>query len=304
MSGETLAEIFLVASRLIWYGGIVSVLGACALRVVLASTDGPARAAAERTAAATGLAGAAILVVGTFARLFAQAYDSFGIEEPLTADLVWIVATDLPPWSTGWQLQLVTAVAALAVFVRARSRRPPWRIATVVAAAIAATAPLTGHAVAQSEGPLLPVAVQAAHVLGAGAWIGGLFVLALPHLRRRAQGNPSGSAVATAVEAFSPLALTSAGLLALSGAATLFLYLEAISDLWTTTYGRTLLAKLAFVAAVAAAGFVNWRVIRPRLLAGGSPAPLRRSATIELALAAVVLVLTAVLVGLPQPGEH
>lgn len=302
MSGDVLADVLLVASRLVWYAGIVGVIGACAFRLLRSRLQGPHLPDADGTTAAAGVIAAAVLLAGVLARLYAQAYVSFGLEEPLTPSLLWLVASDLPPWSTGWQLQLAASVAALGAFLWRRGGRPAWGAACVAAAAIAASAPLTGHAVAQPDWTMLPIAMQAGHVLGAGTWIGGLFVLTLVALRTRGERDAA-SAAPRLVEAFSPVALAAAGLLVLTGLTTVVLYLTAPADLWTTGYGRTLLLKLALFAAVAAAGFANWRILRPRLLAGGGIGPLRRSARVELALAAIVLLVTAVLVGLPQPGE-
>jgi putative copper export protein len=52
---------------------------------------------------------------------------------------------------------------------------------------------------------------------------------------------------------------------------------------------------------VAALGAWNWRRVRPRLGSEDSVAEIRRSSAMELAVAAVVLAVTAVLVNLPAP---
>ncbi|HSH46764.1 MAG TPA: CopD family protein, partial [Longimicrobiales bacterium] len=110
-------------------------------------------------------------------------------------------------------------------------------------------------------------------------------------------------AVAALVNAFSPIALVFAGLVVLTGALSAWLHLGTPSALWTSGYGRVLLAKLGAVGLVAAAGAYNWRRARPRL--GDVPAARRltRSATLELAIGALVLVITAVLVATPPPGD-
>ena len=300
MSSDALADALLVGSRLLWYAGLVGVIGACAFRLLLARAAAFG-ASGERTAGAIGLIAAAVLLAGALARLYAQAYVSFGIEEPLTPGLLWLVATDLPPWSTGWQLQLgAGAFAAAALGLVRAGGRAAWGAAYVASLAVAATAPLTGHAVSQADRPLLPVALQAGHVLGAGAWIGGLFAVSVAALRR--SGGPA--PVAALVHAFSPLAIAAVVLLALTGLGTVVLYLTAPSDLWATGYGRTLFLKILLFAAVATMGLVNWRVVRPRLAGRDGVDLLRRTAGIELALAGFVLLVTAVLVGLPRPGEE
>jgi copper transport protein len=305
MSADAFAELLLIASRLLWYVGILGVIGAGAFRLFIlpaVSLDAPFL---DRATATAGLAGAAILLAGVLARLYAQAYVSFALEEPLTAELIWIVATDLPPWSTGWVAQFAAAVFSLAAFGAARTgSRAAWALASVAALAVAGSAPLTGHAVAQADWYAVPIALQAAHVLAAGAWIGGLFVMIAAGVSVLARHPSPGTApVAALVNAFSPFALGGAALLALTGVVTTILYLHAVSDLWTTTYGLTLLLKVAVVAAVAGAGFVNWQHVRPRLSDPAAANLLRRTATLELLLALAVLAITSVLVGLPQPAE-
>jgi len=302
MAGDAFAQLLLAASRLLWYAGIIGVIGACSLRVLVRRVTAAAPLSPETSLRALGLAAGAVLLAGTLARLYAQAYVSFGLEAPLTLPLLWIVATDLPPWSTGWLAQLAAAVFAVAALALAPRVRSAWGAASIGAAAVAASAPLTGHAVAQADWPVLPVVLQAGHVLGAGMWIGALFAMAMTALRRGPNAG-DGAGVAGLVQAFSPLALAAAAVLTLTGLATLLIYLTAVSDLWSTAYGRTLSLKLLLFAAVAAMGFVNWRLVRPRLAAGSGAGLLRRSAGVELALAAAVLAATAVLVGLPQPGE-
>jgi putative copper export protein len=304
MPGETFADVLLIASRLLWYGGCLGVIGAAAFRILILPAAGLTAPSLDRATATAGVAGAAILVAGVLARLYAQAYVSFGLDEPLTPELIWIVATDLPPWSTGWMVQFAAAVASLAAFGMARAGiRAGWALAALAALAVAGSAPFTGHAVSQDDWYALPIALQAAHVLGAGVWIGGLLVMiaaGVPVLARYPAADPS--PVAALVNAFSPFALGGAALLALTGVVTTILYLHTVSDLWTTRYGVTLLLKVAMVAAVAGAGYVNWQHVRPRLSTPGSGDVLRQTATIELLLALAVLAITAVLVGLPQPG--
>lgn len=305
MSGEAFAELLLVASRLLWYGGCLAVIGSSAFRILILPAARLNSRSMDRATATAGLAGAAVLFAGVLARLYAQAYVSFGLDEPLTAELVWIVATGLPPWSTGWMAQFAAAMVSVMAFVAARGGSPAgWMLASVAALAVAGSAPFTGHAVAQAGWYALPVALQAAHVLVAGVWIGGLFVMAvvgLPVLARLPSPDPS--AVMALVKAFSPLALGGAALVAATGVVTMVMYLPTIADLWTTRYGLTLVLKIALVAAVALAGYRNWRHVRPRLSSPAAADVLRRTVTIELLLALAVLAITAVLVGLPQPEE-
>ncbi len=59
--------------------------------------------------------------------------------------------------------------------------------------------------------------------------------------------------------------------------------------------------KLAVVAAVAGLGYWNWQRVKPRLGDEVAARDLHTSARYELGMAALVLVITAVLVSLPSP---
>jgi copper transport protein len=103
------------------------------------------------------------------------------------------------------------------------------------------------------------------------------------------------------VARFSPLALVSSGLLALTGLITAWRHLHVLSNLWSTPYGLTLIVKLCLVLCVVGLGAWNWRRMTPRLGEESAAHALRRSASAEIGVAAVVLVVTAILVSLPAP---
>ena len=103
------------------------------------------------------------------------------------------------------------------------------------------------------------------------------------------------------VNGFSPLALTMGGVVVLFGLITAWRHLHVLSNLWSTPYGYTLIGKLCFVAGVFGLGAWNWRRQRPTLGSETAAAFVRRSATAELTVAAIVLLITSVLVSLPAP---
>ena len=67
------------------------------------------------------------------------------------------------------------------------------------------------------------------------------------------------------------------------------------------TYVIALIVKLVFVATVFALGAWNWRRQRPMLGSESAAVAIRRSATAELTIAGIVLVVTAFVVSLPAP---
>jgi uncharacterized membrane protein len=147
--------------------------------------------------------------------------------------------------------------------------------------------------------------VNAVHILAASTWLGTLLVLAIVGIRGVTRSATAGAEraqlVADLINSFSPLALTAASILALTGLTTAWLHLKRISALYTTSYGIALLVKLFFVLIVVLLGAWNWRRVRPSLGAEGSELSIRRSSRLELTFAAIVLIATSVLVTLPSP---
>ena len=151
----------------------------------------------------------------------------------------------------------------------------------------------------------MPVALQAIHVAGAGIWLGTLLVVMIVGVRgsRGLPGREPAGVTAALVNAFSPLAVSGVAAIVLTGTGTAYLYLGQFDRLWRTTYGLVLVLKLLAVGAVVALGHHNYRRLRPRLGDPGAVQSLWRGATAELILALLALAITAVLVGLPMPGD-
>ena len=153
-------------------------------------------------------------------------------------------------------------------------------------------------------GQLLRV-VTPVHELAGGLWIGTLFHMVVngiaPALRSPLPPERRGAMVQRMVNGFSPLALSAFGLLAVMGVITAWRHLKRLDALWTTPYGWALCAKLVVVAGVLALGAWNWRRQKPQLGTEAGAVALRRSATWELVVASVVLVITSILVSLPSP---
>ena len=193
--------------------------------------------------------------------------------------------------------QIVLLLMAVVGFALASARvGAGW----LLAAAGVIVAPLRAALFGQFERLVNPV-----HMLAGGMWIGTLFMLvAIGVAGVLASGLPSarrGVVVGEMVGRFSPIALGAAAVLALFGIITAWNHLKSLSALWTTPYGYALILKLLVVAGVVGLGGFNWRRQRPRLGSEAGAVALRGSATSELIVALVVLIITAVLVSLPSP---
>jgi putative copper export protein len=180
-----------------------------------------------------------------------------------------------------------------------------WLLAAVTALLLAFTLPLSGHAAAVPEVTWLAILADALHVLAAGGWVGSLLAVVIVGVpaARRLGPERSGRAFASLVNAFSPTALVFAALLTATGVLSATFHLHEVAELWQSAYGRTLLLKLGALSLVFAAGAYNWRRVRPALGSDEGTSRLRRSASFELAVATVVLLVTAVLVATPPPVD-
>jgi putative copper export protein len=147
--------------------------------------------------------------------------------------------------------------------------------------------------------------VNPLHETAASLWLGTLFVVLVVGLPAvlRGSGSPEarGRGVAVLVSRFSPLALGAAALLGITGVITAVRHLKYWSALWTTPYGWAFDVKLALVLCVIALGAWNWRRMTPRLGDESAAHALRRSARAELSFAALVLLVTGILVSLTAP---
>ena len=294
MDGETQALIWLAVAKWLTDLGLLWMVGVLAFRTISRLVGGVPLGSVPRQAAAA----LALLVVGCAARLWAQTYATFGLDEPVTGELIRLVAEETR-WGGRWVLQAASLTAAVALAgLLPVAPRWGWPALGAVTLAMIGTAPLTGHAVA-GESVWWPMLLQGLHLLGAGAWLGTLGVLLASGL---AAYRGDAARVSALVDRFSPLALGSATTVAVTGGLTALLYVGGLGQFWTSTYGRVLLLKTVLFLTTAMVGAYNWRWVRPRLGAPGGVAALRRAGTVELTIASVLLAVTAWLVHLPMPG--
>src|SRR5687768_16517049 len=119
----------------------------------------------------------------------------------------------------GWLLQVVATTALLLALRSKTSAR--WRIVAGIAVALAISASLLGHPAAVVDVPILAVGLDAVHALAAGGWAGAILVMAtaaVPQIVRR-PADERLPLTRNMLRAFSPLALTCAAVLVITGAA-------------------------------------------------------------------------------------
>ena len=246
-----------------------------------------------------------MLVVVTMLRLAAQHAAFFGSQR-------WSQESMTPLlFQTVWGTGLLLATSALAVAItgfravqstHAYRHAPGWVLLFAAAGAFAWSAAMSGHPAA-ADYSLVAMLVDALHVIGAGGWIGSLALtagVAVPVLRTT-NGRADHDGIARLVGAFSPVALICSAVLGATGIIASWRNIGTVNALWSSEYGLVLVRKLVVVAVVAGVGLYNWRWVLPRLGQAIGTSRLRRSATLELVAAGVVLVVTAVLVATSPP---
>ena len=270
-------------------------MGAGGATVTLTAPAPAATAPAEATGDARALlrvlaAGGAIVgTVGAFLALVAILAEGAGRN---VYDALALV-TDVAPDTRTGQLALLrvalTAAAAVAALIPAVWRRAPAAVLAFGGAALVVTT-LAGHAWTAPD-RWVAVVSDVVHVGAVSVWIGGLVALfaVLPLLGRATRVR-----LATR---FSALALGAVVLVAASGTVSGWQQVRTLDGLTSTSYGRLLLAKVAGFAVLVVLGWLNRARLVP--LVERTVGPLRRSLRIELAVAAVVLALTAALIHQP-----
>lgn len=288
------------------FGGLTLSIGAVVSRWLIlprafAGGD-PSVATHRQEAARIGLAGAVLAMVGValyFARQLQEFRDPF---VPWTEDATLLLTGTA--WGATWtQAAVAVVLLAIAFAIAVSGRSFGWWLATPLVLALGVFPGLTGHAAGVETLRGLSLVADAAHVWAAGAWIGGLAVLL--HLEREARGDhgADGSLLPALVPCFSRVAIASVAVLALTGLFASWTHIETFGALVSTAYGRTLLLKLGLVGVVLALGARNFRRLTPNLGTGEGNEAMRRSATLELLVGELVLIVTAVLVRTAPMGH-
>ena len=314
------------------YGGVLLLAGVAGWRIFIApgtaarlSPDGPGRTASiERRMTGVGAVIALLLLPVWGLRLYTQLQDFRDPFAPLSEDLSYLVFEAF--WGTIWLVQGALLVGLAAGFALARHRPPQevparvpwgtvppapplpvrWKLLGLGVVSLALTLALSSHAMSVPSNRPLAVALDAAHVLAAGSWIGALsLILVVRESLARPPEEPRSSLLAAQLQAFSPVAMVSVGVLLFAGFILSTQHVGTWENLWASQYGRTLLLKILVTLAVLLLGALNWRRGLPSLDTPEGHARTRRRAGLEVAAAVIVIAITAVLTGTPMPeGVH
>ncbi len=233
-----------------------------------------------------GAAGLALVTLGML--VFQSALAGGG---PLLASLVKM-AIERTGWIDAGRLVLLAALILLVRRLPHTGSSPPytWAAAVALNAGALLTFSLQSHAAA-AGGVWLAVVLDWIHLLAVSAWIGGLLPLAiLTHGKKPLPGL---------VPFFSRMALVSVGLIGLTGLYSALIHIDSLAALVSTTYGRTVILKVALYLLLVGLGAINLLILSPRV-AQSKPSGLRwlgRTEPAEMAIAVIILLAAGVLSG-------
>jgi copper resistance protein D len=283
------------APKAVLYGALLLAIGACAARWLLqAHTPDSSADRGEdferRLSRVLGVA-AAFVLLALALRLWTHTLAVFGLPEGLEWDRIQLVALQ-SRWGSGWRLQAIAASALVVSTLWVKvDRRTGWPAASLAVVVCCCTLPVLGHA----AGSPWRLALHAAHVLGAGVWLGTVAAVLIAHLL-----HPS-DVRELLLRRLSPIALSGAAMLVAAGLVASWTYVGSVANLWTTPYGRLLTVKATLFCGVIACGFLNWRRFSVGAGNGRAAAETTGAATIEVLLAAAVVIVTAIFTELEHP---
>ena len=258
------------------YVGVALVVGHATLRLAQV----PQPAAIVPRASRLALLGWCAMALALLLLFVVQAHD---MELAATLTDMRVVLSETT-WGRGWSvLALCVASGIVAQLLRA----PVWlRAACAVLAAVAMGG--MGHAAADTAWPRLARVLDALHVLGAGAWIGGLLFLATEARADRAVWA-----------AFSRVATIAAPVVVVTGVGVTLRRLSGVPlhDTLVSSYGQLLALKIALVVVVLGFGAVHRRRVAAHAVPG------IRSIRSEIVFAFAIFVVTSVLTGSAPPGD-
>ena len=309
--------------RFLWFAALLGLVGAVVVRLwvwtpavrLLGLTQSDAAEGFRRRFARVFPAlWAVLLVAGALTLVFETASIS-GFSLWRSASSSALSSTLHTAFGHYWLWEMAVTVALVLPVTALVRRRPLWGVGPGVwlvvfgigAAGLCVVAALNSHARTLGHAEL-GVPSIAVHLASVGVWVGGLgalVVLAGLGWRRIVLEQRSGL-LRQLVPRFSRLALVAVAVVIVTGVVNAFVDLAHISDLWRTTYGRVVMAKVAvlLVALILAARhlFMTPRRLDDPRQAVAEMKVFTRTSRFELIVLAVGVALASALVTL-VPGK-
>jgi copper transport protein len=316
---ETAATPRLIAARTIAFVAVMAAIGLFVLRIAIArpvvrrvrGTRLRAVSIAFAVAAAVGLVAIPVYVdVATAQFSLRSAFDLGNVVPLMRASAFGRGYLDL---ELGFALFVVAAALAIWLDRPERERRSVVELLSVAGALLGAGAALVVPGIAGHAGQTSPrgvaIALDSLHLAAGSLWVGGLIGLLV--LWRSLGVAQRVAGLVVCVPRFSNVAFVSVLVLVGAGTGAAILHLPTFATLWTTSYGQTLLVKIALLATAMLLAAVNLLRTKPRLaacgqrpeLGPGAASLLRALVRGEVLLVSAAVLAAAILSSLPPPAE-
>ena len=274
-----------IIAKAVGYGAALLAMGGPLFVLVFRSSSNDVRQLARKVAVIAALIGLAVLALRFGIR--AARISGMGLSgavDPMMLGFVWDSPLGAAAiWRGAGELLVVALLIRGIVGLSA---------GLIGALLIAVSYTFVGHSLGDPR--WLLASLLTLHLLAAAFWIGALLPL------RHAVGQPEGARL---LHRFGNVASLTVALLVVVGLIFAWLMTGSFSNLLSTAYGKTLLAKLSVVSGLMALAALNkWRFVPA--LASGTPAAvphLRRSIQIEAIAVLLILMATATLTSITTP---
>ena len=186
-------------------------------------------------------------------------------------------------------------------------------VGAIVATTLLASLAWAGHAGASMGAQrFIQFTADAAHLVAAGVWPGGLLPLTFFLVRASRSNEPSLLLAAGAItRRFSALSILVVGALAATGLVNSYFLVGSLRALVTSAYGRLLMLKLSLFVIMIGFGARNLLCLKPRLTSTGERnaqqrvalSTLMRNVIVELCLGTLIVLIVGALGVAPPPGH-
>ena len=305
-----------VAIRALSTGAGLLIVGVLVMSLLAGRPDKPTARAWQRRLALGTRWLVVLLLVSGIASLGLQVAVATGRLDSVLSGTAWLRLLGDTQYGTVWLVRhgLLLLMAALVLFQEREASTADWIAWRAEAGLLAALgmglAAWAGHAVGVDPGRVLPILVNAIHLVAVGAWLGALPALALLlRAASREDGADSRPFAVIATLRFSAWALAVMSLIVVTGVWNTWNEVGGVPGLVGTPYGRLVLLKVLLLLPVLWLAARNRRSLLPRL--GGDAATIGRPAMRSLARAVTFesllggsLVVVAAVLAVTPPGRH
>jgi len=265
-------DLGLVVARLLHYAAVTTLAGVAFFPLYAYSYTEPKELSRRRQAVLLFSAVGALLS-GLIWFVFSVANMSGAWADVADHEVLWTVLNETT-FGGVWMARMLLAVLILGVMAGS----PLWmavrgrdQVTAFLAAVLLASLAGTGHAqIEEGATNLVHVASDAAHLLGAGAWLGGLVPLGFILLEYSAGEDEPIVDVDRILLRFSSMGYVAVATLVVSGLVNSWFLVGSVTSLLTTLYGQILLGKLALFAAMLALAAANRFWLVPRMIETGA----------------------------------